>query len=98
MNKELKTKAKLYVDANVWDGEDRSGTNDWVKYSPDDLQELVDEVVEEIAKLCSRVACEAVTACDYRFVGGGYMGGDETCVQLDEALGAIKQALEGNDE
>jgi len=39
--------AKEWIDANVWDGEDRSGASgDWVKFSPDDLQELIDDLLD----------------------------------------------------
>jgi len=45
----IKKQSKLFIDANVWDGEDRSGcNNDWVKHSPDDLQELVDDLIEHV--------------------------------------------------
>ena len=37
-----KQKAKKFIDANVWDGEDRVGAkNDRATFTPDDLQELV---------------------------------------------------------
>jgi hypothetical protein len=40
--------AKQFIDANVWDGEDRSGAiNDRATFSPDDLQELIDDLIEE---------------------------------------------------
>lgn len=44
-----KAHAKRFIDANVWDGEDRAGCkNDWAKFSPDDLQELVDELLDHL--------------------------------------------------
>lgn len=44
-----KSKSKEFIDANVWDGEDRSGaTADWVKFSPDELQELIDDLLDEL--------------------------------------------------
>lgn len=36
---------------------------------------------------------EAVTDCDYVFTGGGYMGGQVTCVELDIVTKAIKSEL-----
>lgn len=42
-----KATAKKFIDANVWDGEDRSGAvNDRAIFSPDDLQELIDDLIE----------------------------------------------------
>ena len=42
-------RAKSYLDANVWDGEDRSGCkNDFATFNPDELQELVEEVIEHL--------------------------------------------------
>ena len=46
---DLKAKAKLWIDANVHDGEDRSGCkSDWSKFNPDDLQELIDDLVDDL--------------------------------------------------
>ena len=43
--------AKKFIDANVWDGEDRIGAKkDWVTFTPDDLQELIFELIDEINK------------------------------------------------
>lgn len=40
-------RAKQFVDANVWDGEDRSGCkDDFASFNPDTLQELIDDLVE----------------------------------------------------
>ena len=47
--KEIQTEAKLFIDANVWDGEDRSGSKDTVRQSPDDLQELINEMLDHLA-------------------------------------------------
>jgi len=45
----IKEHAKLFVDANVWDGEDRSGAaNDRACFDPDDLQELFDEFIDDV--------------------------------------------------
>ena len=44
----MNEEAKKWLDANVWDGEDRSGTGDRAIFSPDDLQELVDELLEHL--------------------------------------------------
>jgi hypothetical protein len=42
-------KVKSYLDANVWDGEDRSGCkSDWAKFNPDELQELVEDLIEHL--------------------------------------------------
>lgn len=44
----MKIKAKEFIDANVWDGEDRSGAiNDRATFNPDDLQELIDDLIDE---------------------------------------------------
>lgn len=43
--------AKQFIDANVWDGESRADSNDWVKYGPEDLQELIDELIEHLYEL-----------------------------------------------
>lgn len=41
--------AKTWIDANVHDGEDRSGCkSDWVKYDPDSLQELIDDLLDDL--------------------------------------------------
>jgi hypothetical protein len=43
-------KAKQFIDANVWDGEDRSGaTNDRATFNPDELQELINDLIEYMA-------------------------------------------------
>jgi hypothetical protein len=45
----MKEEAKKWIDANIWDGEDRSGCKgDGVKFDPDDLQELIDGLVEDL--------------------------------------------------
>ncbi|MCK5127682.1 MAG: hypothetical protein KAR42_15600 [candidate division Zixibacteria bacterium] len=47
--KELKLWAKSWIDANVHDGEDRAGCHaDSACFSPDDLQELIDDLVGDI--------------------------------------------------
>jgi hypothetical protein len=39
--------AKQFIDANVWDGEDRAGCKgDFSSFDPDTLQELIDDLVE----------------------------------------------------
>lgn len=41
--------AKEFIDANIWDGEDRSGcNNDVTHFTPDELQELIDELLEHL--------------------------------------------------
>ena len=45
----MKAAIKAWLDANVWDGEDRSGCkNDYANHSPDDLQELVEDCLSDI--------------------------------------------------
>ena len=40
---------KQWLDANVHDGDDRSGCkNDWVKHDPDELQELVEDCLAHV--------------------------------------------------
>ena len=46
---ENKKEAKLFIDANVWDGEDRSGAkSDKATFDPDDLQELIDDLIDHL--------------------------------------------------
>lgn len=46
----MKEQIKLWLDANVWDGEDRSGClGDSASFNPDQLQELVEECFEDIS-------------------------------------------------
>ena len=41
--------AKKWIDDNVWDGDDRSGClEDVTAFSPDDLQELIDDLIEDL--------------------------------------------------
>ncbi len=43
----VKAKAKLFIDANVWDGEVLSGNKDaCAMFNPDDLQELINDLIE----------------------------------------------------
>lgn len=45
----IKNRAKMWIDANVWDGEDRAGCfDDMCLHTPDDLQELINEMLEDI--------------------------------------------------
>ncbi len=45
----MKAEAKLFIDANVWGSESRCGVvNDRAFFSPDGLQELVDELIEDM--------------------------------------------------
>ena len=40
-------RAKQFIDANVWDGEDRAGCKgDFASFSPDTLQELINDLVD----------------------------------------------------
>jgi hypothetical protein len=42
LSAEQHLKIAEYINANVWDGEDRSGcTNDSASFDPDELQELI---------------------------------------------------------
>lgn len=44
-----KAHAKAFVDASVWDGEDRSGAvQDRACFSPDDLQALIDDLLDHL--------------------------------------------------
>jgi hypothetical protein len=44
-----KQKAKKFIDANVWDGEDRIGAkNDRATFTPDDLQELIFQLIDDL--------------------------------------------------
>ena len=44
-------KAKAYIDASVWDGEDRAGAeNDSVVFNPDELQELVFDLIKHLTE------------------------------------------------
>jgi len=48
--KEIQQKAKEFIDANMWDGEDRTGCNsDFVKHTPDELQKLIDDLLEHLS-------------------------------------------------
>ena len=45
----LKSMAMDWINNNVHDGQDRIGCkNDWVKHTPDELQELIDEMLDDI--------------------------------------------------
>jgi hypothetical protein len=45
----IKSRAKSFIDANVWDGEDRGGAkNDRATFRPDDLQELINALIDEL--------------------------------------------------
>lgn len=49
INYDLKNKAKMFIDHNIWDGEDRSGCKtDSATFNPDELQQLVDDFIEHI--------------------------------------------------
>lgn len=44
----VKAFAKTWLDANVWDGEDRSGCiDDWARFDPEELQALFDDFIED---------------------------------------------------
>ena len=41
-----KEQARLWINANVWDGEDRAGCKgDMASFDPDELQELINDLV-----------------------------------------------------
>ena len=43
---EIEQKAKKFIDASVWDGEDRTGAvGDSASFSPDELQLLVNDLI-----------------------------------------------------
>ena len=44
----LQEHAKQWIDANVWDGEDCTGRDHSAIFAPDDLQELIDELIEDL--------------------------------------------------
>jgi len=45
----IKFHSKLFIDANIWDGEDRAGCNgDSAKFTPDELQELFYEFIDSV--------------------------------------------------
>lgn len=47
---EVQKEAKAFIDANEWDGEDRSGcSGDGVCHTPDELQALIDEMLEHLS-------------------------------------------------
>jgi len=49
--KEIKAESKQFIDANVWDGDDRSGAaSDSVLFTPDDLQELINDLIERLVE------------------------------------------------
>jgi len=43
-----KQKIKAWIDSNVWDGEDRSGTGDRAYFQPDELQKLCEELCDDM--------------------------------------------------
>ena len=49
MNETLKKVAKEFIRHNVWDGEDRfEGVTDWANFNPDELQELINDLVDTL--------------------------------------------------
>jgi len=49
--KETKAKAKLWINANVHDGEDRTGCNsDYSRFTPDELYELIEDLLDDLLK------------------------------------------------
>lgn len=47
---ELKQEAKLWIDSNVFDGEDCKGMGNasWVKHNADELYDLIDDMLEHL--------------------------------------------------
>ena len=45
------------------------------------------KAIEEVKQAC----IDAVHKCDFEFTSGGYMGGQETCIKLDDAIKAIQE-------
>jgi len=44
-----KEQARLWINANVWDGEDRAGCkSDGAGFDPDELQELINDLVDDL--------------------------------------------------
>ena len=62
MNKlleEIKAAAKVYIDANIWDGDDRAGCkSDFASFNPDNLQEVIDDMLDDI--IADKFSKEAV--------------------------------------
>jgi hypothetical protein len=54
---------------------------------------MLESIINDCAEHCKQKAVEAVTACDYEFTGGGYMGGQITCVSLNDAVKAIEDSF-----
>ena len=72
-----KDKIKQWLDANVWDGEDRSGAeNDYCTFSPDVLQELVEECFDDLQPQWVSVKTELPT--EWVSVLVGYSGDSMT--------------------
>lgn len=47
-----KAVSKQFIDANVWDGEDRSGADgDGAGFTPDELQELIDDLIDHLYEI-----------------------------------------------
>lgn len=47
----MKNELKEWIDANVHDGQDRSGCNeDRIIFTPDELQELINELYDDVIK------------------------------------------------
>lgn len=47
----MKKQLKKWIDANVHDGQDRSGCNkDRITFTPDQLQELIEEAFDDIVQ------------------------------------------------
>ena len=46
--KRKQKQSKQWIDANVWDGEDCTGRDHSAIFAPDDLQELIDDLVEDL--------------------------------------------------
>jgi len=50
MSNKLKKDAEYWINCNVWDGEDRSGSNDYATFSPDDLLELFNDFIDDVTE------------------------------------------------
>ena len=54
----MKAELKLWIDANVWDGQDRAGCKgDFAKFTPDELQELVDDLFDDVMQAKYAAVC-----------------------------------------
>lgn len=98
---EAKKKAKIYIDQNIHDGDDRSGCkDDWSKFNPDELQELVDDVVEySCATLLSKLSVmEDICELTEIYLDTNWMATEYPVRNEEAALTKLYKALQANKE